>query len=144
MIRRFSLLTASLCISACGGGAGLDSTEQLEGEVRQSAPSTCVAVVKENCEQYTDHDNSTTYGGPCTEITASNLPVSTDRNCVVLNFIYKDSAGDHGFVLGCSDGGPSTVTVPVSSGPATYQFTGVTRGNAGNVKYTVFSSCSLP
>jgi hypothetical protein len=58
----------------------------------------------------------------------------------VINFLITDDAGTHGWVLGFTDDGTWSVTVPAPDGPTTYQFVSRTWGPDGS-KYTVFAAC---
>ena len=69
-------------------------------------------------------------------VTGSGLP--TDQ---VLNFMVTDAAGTSGWVLGSTDAGTWSVTVPPRTGPTTYEFASKTWGPNGT-KYTVFANCS--
>jgi hypothetical protein len=69
-------------------------------------------------------------------VTATQLP--TDQ---VINFMVTDAGGTTGWVLGFTDIGVLSVTVPWPNGPTTYQFVSRTWGPGGS-KYNVFSSCS--
>ena len=68
-------------------------------------------------------------------VNAAGLP--TDE---VINFLITDNNGTHGWVLGFTDDGTWSVTVPAPDGPTTYQFVSRTWGPDGS-KYTVFATC---
>lgn len=68
-------------------------------------------------------------------VTATGLP--TDE---VVNFLVTDSAGKWGWVLGFTDDGTWSVSVPAHEGAATYEFVSRTWGPNGS-KYEVFASC---
>ncbi len=69
-------------------------------------------------------------------VTGTGLPIGE-----LLNFMVTDASGTWGWVLGFTDTGSWSVSVPAGSGTATYEFAGRTHGNAGT-KYTVYASCS--
>jgi hypothetical protein len=69
-------------------------------------------------------------------VEGSGLP--TDQ---VINFLVTDNVGTWGWVLGYTTDGTWSVSVPVATGPTTYQFVSRTRGPNGT-RYTVFASCS--
>jgi hypothetical protein len=71
-----------------------------------------------------------------TTVSASGLP--TDE---VINFMVTDPSGTWSWVLGWSDDGTRTVTVPVRTGATTYEFVSRTFGNDGS-RYEVFATCS--
>ena len=62
-------------------------------------------------------------------------------NWELLNFMVTDGDGTSGWALGFTDDGTRSVYVPDRTGPTTYEFTGVTRGNDGS-KYDVYATCS--
>jgi hypothetical protein len=76
---------------------------------------------------------------PCTVsgnvVSAAGLPTGQ-----VINFLITDAGGTYGWVLGATEDGTWSVTVPAQRGPTTYQFVSRTWGPNGS-KYTVFSSC---
>jgi hypothetical protein len=94
-----------------------------------------------------DHDNSSGITNPpvITRITGTSLPVLADGSCdkELINFIYSDSEGPGGFVLGCTDTGTWTVDV-CSPPPGTYSFVSRGYGSGKNVTYTHFADCSAP
>jgi hypothetical protein len=69
--------------------------------------------------------------------TVSAVGLPTDQ---VLNFMITDSAGTTGWVLGFTDNGAWTVTVPSRSERTTYEFTSRTYG-ANGTKYVTFARC---
>jgi hypothetical protein len=69
-------------------------------------------------------------------VAASGLPTG-----VVINFMISDSSGTSGWVLGFTDSGTWSVSVPAPNGPTTYQFVSQTWGPNGS-KYSVYASCS--
>jgi hypothetical protein len=69
-------------------------------------------------------------------VQAQGLP--TDQ---VINFMITDSSGTSGWVLGFTDDGSWSVTVPTRNGATTYEFASKTWGNGG-AHYTTFASCS--
>lgn len=69
-------------------------------------------------------------------VQATGLPAGQ-----LINFMISTSTGTTGWVLGYTDDGTWTVSVPVPSGPTTYQFVSATSGPNGS-KYTTFASCS--
>jgi hypothetical protein len=69
-------------------------------------------------------------------VTATGLPTG-----VILNFQYTDATGSHGWVLGVTDSGWWSLSVPAPNGPTSYQFLSKTWGPNGS-KYTVYASCS--
>ena len=69
-------------------------------------------------------------------VTGTGLP--TDQ---VLNFMVTDASGSWGWVLGFTDDGTWSVTVPAPNGSTTYEFVSRTWGPNGS-KYTVFAGCS--
>jgi len=71
-----------------------------------------------------------------TSVSATGLP--TDQ---VINFLITDNAGTTGFVLGQTDDGTWTVTVPAPTSPTSYQFVSKTWGKDGS-HYTTFAACS--
>jgi hypothetical protein len=71
------------------------------------------------------------------EVEAWNLP--TDA---VLNFMFTDDDGKHGWGLGFTWDGTWSVSVPDRTGPTTYEFTSTTFGKDGS-KYWVYASCSV-
>ncbi len=114
-----------------GEGAGSCRVTRVE-----STEPTCI-----------DHDNSsgTTNPAVITRITGTGLPVLTDGSCdkELINFIYTDSEGPGGFVLGCTNTGTWTVDV-CGAPPGTYSFVSRGYGSGKNVKYTHFADCSAP
>jgi hypothetical protein len=89
-------------------------------------------------------------GGKGNATTSSVSACAVDGNTVtgyslpsgeVINFLITDANGTWGWVLGFSDTGTWSVTVPASSGPTTYEFVSRTSGPNGS-KYTVFSACT--
>ncbi|HEX5200593.1 MAG TPA: hypothetical protein VFW27_11710, partial [Actinoplanes sp.] len=81
------------------------------------------------------HNLTTT--GQCqvegTQVNATGLP--TDQ---LVNFMVSDPSGMTGWVLGFTDDGSWSVTVPASAGSTTYEFASRTWGPNGS-KYTVFA-----
>jgi len=77
---------------------------------------------------------------PCTVsgsvVQASGLPTGE-----VINFMVTDSSGTNGWVLGTTDTGDLSATVPAANGATTYQFVSRTWGPDGS-HYNVYSSCS--
>jgi hypothetical protein len=71
-----------------------------------------------------------------TVVNATGLPVGE-----VINFMVTDSSGARGWVLGYTDDGTWSVSVPTPIGPTTYQFVSRTSGPNGT-KYTISASCS--
>jgi hypothetical protein len=69
-------------------------------------------------------------------VSATGLPLGA-----VINFQYSDSTGTYGWVLGYTDSGSWSLSVPAPSGTATYQFISKTWGPDGS-KYDVYASCS--
>jgi hypothetical protein len=65
-----------------------------------------------------------------------NLPVWE-----LMNFMVTDASGTSGWVIGYTDTGDRSITVPAQTGPTTYQFTGRTSG-ADGTKYDVYATCS--
>lgn len=59
----------------------------------------------------------------------------------VINFLIHDATGTTGWVLGFSDDGNWTVSVPPANGPTTYEFVSRIQDKAGT-RYTVFASCT--
>lgn len=78
--------------------------------------------------------------GSCTVagdvLEAAGLP--TDD---VVNFLVSDATGTRGWVLGFTDDGRWSMSVPAHDGVATYEFVSRTWGPNGS-KYEVFASCS--
>ena len=71
-----------------------------------------------------------------TTVSATGLPTAQ-----LINFMVTSSGGTTGWVLGYTDTGSWSVTVPARTGPTTYEFVSQTSGPNG-AKYTVFASCS--
>ena len=84
--------------------------------------------------------NVTTPNGSCTVdgsiVNATGLPTSE-----VINFMITDASGSWGWVLGFTDEGTWSVSVPAANGSTTYEFVSRTWGPNGS-KYTVFAGCS--
>jgi hypothetical protein len=84
--------------------------------------------------------NVTPPSGSCTVegnvVTGTGLP-----NWELMNFMVTDSSGTWGWVLGQTDNGAWSVTVPARSGATTYEFASRTWGPSGS-KYEVYASCS--
>jgi hypothetical protein len=73
---------------------------------------------------------------PGNVVQAQGLPTGE-----VINFMVADSSGSWGWVLGYTDSGDWTVSVPAPSGPTVYEFVSRTFGSNGS-KYNVYASCS--
>lgn len=71
-----------------------------------------------------------------TAVNATGLPAGQ-----LINFLITDSSGTYGWVLGYTDTGTWSVSVPPQDGTTTYQFVSKTWGPNGS-KYDVFASCS--
>lgn len=69
-------------------------------------------------------------------VTGTGLPTGE-----LINFMVTTGAGTTGWVLGFTEVGTWSVSVPPSSGPTTYEFASRTWGSNGS-KYTVFASCA--
>lgn len=69
-------------------------------------------------------------------VEATGLPTGE-----VINFMFSDSSGTWGWVLGVTYDGTASASVPTANGPTTYEFVSRTRGSDGS-RYTVFASCS--
>jgi hypothetical protein len=69
-------------------------------------------------------------------VTATGLPTGE-----LINFMVKTDAGTSGWVLGFTELGTWTVSVPATSVPTTYEFVSRTWGPNGS-RYTVFASCA--
>jgi hypothetical protein len=78
--------------------------------------------------------------GSCTVsgdvLSASGLPVG-----VLLNLMASGAGGSWSQVLGYTDDGTWSMTVPATSG-ATYEFASRTWGPSGSPHYDVYASCS--
>jgi hypothetical protein len=68
-------------------------------------------------------------------VSAAGLPTSE-----LINFMVSDGSGTTGWVLGVTQEGTWSVTVPEPSGPTTYEFVSRTSGPNGS-RYSVYSSC---
>jgi hypothetical protein len=84
--------------------------------------------------------NVTAPSGSCTVngdlVNATGLPTGE-----VINFMITDANGSWGWVLGYTDTGAWSVSVPAAAGTTTYEFASRTWGPDG-AKYSVFASCS--
>ena len=114
------------------------------GENAGTCTVTQVASTEPTC---VDHNNTSGISNPAviTRIAGSGLPIISDGSCdkELINFIYTDSEGPGGFVLGCTDTGAWTVDL-CSPPPGTYSFVSRGYGNKGNVTYTHFADCNAP
>lgn len=72
-----------------------------------------------------------------TALSASGLPVGE-----LLNLMVSDAAGGWNQVLGFTDDGTWSLTVPAPNGATTYEFASRTWGPSGSPHYDVFASCS--
>jgi hypothetical protein len=72
-----------------------------------------------------------------TTLSATGLP-----NGVLLNLIVSDQSGGWSQVLGYSDIGSWSLTVPPPSGATRYEFSSRTWGPSGSPHYDVYASCS--
>lgn len=123
----------------------VDTTSaRVAGEGAGSCTVTRVESTEPTC---VDHNNSsgTTNPAVITRVTGTGLPVLSDGSCdkELINFIYTDSEGPGGFVLGCTDTGTWTVDL-CGTPPGTYSFVSRGYGGGKNVSYTHFADCSAP
>jgi hypothetical protein len=85
--------------------------------------------------------NNVTATGSCTVsgtvVSATGLP-----NGVLLNLMVSDQAGGWNQVLGYTDDGTWSVTVPAPKGSTTYEFASKTWGPSGSPHYDVYARCS--
>jgi hypothetical protein len=145
----FTKFCGALALASFVGACGTDTQEgdlATNEAAAKVAPATgngsCTATVINDCDYFTDYNNTTAPRAPqtCVEIKATGLPVS-DGACdsELINFLYTDNAGNHGFVLGCSDG-TWTVRVGAPNGPTSYAFASRIGGGG---RYTTYATCSL-
>ncbi len=120
---------SSAALSSAGEHAGTCTVAQVP-----STEATCI-----------DHNNTSGVANPATitRVSGSGLPTMTDGSCdkELVNFLYTDSAGPGGFVLGCTETGTFTVDL-CSPPPGTYSFVSRGWGKPGEAKYTHFADCS--
>jgi hypothetical protein len=112
----------------------------------EGAASCTVAQVPSTEATCINHKNTSGVDNPAviTRVTGTGLPI-LDGDCdkELINFIYTDSAGKGGFVLGCTDTGTWTVDL-CDPPPGTYSFVSRGSGKAANPTYTHFADCSAP
>jgi len=101
-----------------------------------------------NADPYPGQVGTCTYDAVTSIVTAVNLPTILPHavygtTAAVVNFIRENSAGAvlDAFVLGTTDTGTMTVSVPTPVGVEVYEFVSQTWGNAGNLQYSVYAEC---
>jgi hypothetical protein len=113
-----------------------------EGENAGSCTVTQVPSTEPTCY---DHNNTMGIANPAviTRVVGSGLPTVADGGCdkELINFIYTDSEGPGGMVLGCTDTGTWTVDL-CAPPPGTYSFVSRGFGKPGEAKYTHFADCT--
>lgn len=113
----------------------------------EHAGSCTVTQVPSTTATCIDHFNTSGVSNPAviTRVVGTGLPIVSDGSCdkELINFIYTDSEGPGGFVLGCTDTGTWTVDL-CDPPPGTYSFVSRGYGSSGNVSYTHFADCSAP